>query len=96
MALLEPMAKFDPVNFIRHGALFASTMILTQQIDQTCPKITFFRQLYTQVINNKHLDAMAKYGAILAQGIIDVGGLAVILSDLFATFGCLSRYGAFR
>jgi 26S proteasome regulatory subunit N2 len=49
-------------------------MILIQHTDQTCPKVTFFRQLYQQVIANKHDDVMAKYGAILAQGIIDAGG----------------------
>lgn len=74
IALLEPMAKFDPVNFVRQGALIASAMILIQHTDQTCPKVTFFRQLYSQVITNKHDDVMAKYGAILAQGIIDAGG----------------------
>uniref|UniRef100_A0A2M4A5L8 26S proteasome non-ATPase regulatory subunit 1 n=1 Tax=Anopheles triannulatus TaxID=58253 RepID=A0A2M4A5L8_9DIPT len=80
IALLEPMAKFDPVNFVRQGALIASAMILIQQTDQTCPKVTFFRQLYTQVITNKHEDVMAKYGAILAQGIIDAGGRNVTVS----------------
>uniref|UniRef100_A0A8W7PML0 26S proteasome non-ATPase regulatory subunit 1 n=1 Tax=Anopheles coluzzii TaxID=1518534 RepID=A0A8W7PML0_ANOCL len=62
IALLEPMAKFDP------------------HTDQTCPKVTFFRQLYTQVITNKHEDVMAKFGAILAQGIIDAGGRNVTVS----------------
>lgn len=73
IALLEPMVKFDPVNFVRQGALIASAMILIQQTDQTCPKVSFFRTLYAQVISNKHEDVIAKYGAILAQGIIDAG-----------------------
>jgi len=68
IALLEPMVKFDPVNFVRQGALIASAMILIQHTDQSCPKSTFFRQLYAEVISNKHEDVMAKYGAILAQG----------------------------
>ena len=55
-------------------------MILIQHTDQTCPKVTFFRQLYQQVISNKHDDVMAKYGAILAQGIIDAGGRNCTLS----------------
>jgi 26S proteasome regulatory subunit N2 len=58
----------------------ASAMILIQQTDQTCPKTTFFRQLYASVITNKHEDVMAKYGAILAQGIIDAGGRNATLS----------------
>lgn len=80
IALLEPMVKFDPVNFVRQGALIASAMILIQHTDQTCPKTTFFRQLYSEVITNKHEDVMAKYGAILAQGIIDAGGRNCTLS----------------
>lgn len=80
IALLEPMVKFDPVNFVRQGALIASAQILIQQTDQTCPKTSFFRSLYSEVITNKHEDVMAKYGAILAQGIIDAGGRNVTVS----------------
>lgn len=80
IALLEPMVMFDPVNFVRQGALIASAMILIQQTEATCPKVTFFRQSYAQVITNKHEDVMAKFGAILAQGIIDAGGRNVTLS----------------
>lgn len=61
-------------------------MILIQHTDQTCPKVTFFRQLYQQVISSKHEDTMAKFGAILAQGIIDGGGRN-------ATLGLQSRTG---
>lgn len=80
IALLEPMVKFDPVNFVRQGALIASAMILIQQTDATCSKTSFFRTLYAEVITNKHEDVMAKYGAILAQGIIDAGGRNVTVS----------------
>lgn len=80
IGLLEPMVKFDPVNFVRQGALIASAMILIQQTETLCPKVTYFRQLYAQVISNKHEDVMAKFGAILAQGIIDAGGRNVTVS----------------
>lgn len=109
IALLEPMVKFDPVNFVRQGALvsvcvlydtkspinrpdtsnfvklafhfqIASAMILIQHTDQTSPKTSFFRSLYHEVITNKHEDVMAKFGAILAQGIIDAGGRNVTVS----------------
>lgn len=55
-------------------------MILIQHTDQTSPKSTFFRSLYHEVITNKHEDVMAKFGAILAQGIIDAGGRNVTVS----------------
>ncbi|ELT92764.1 hypothetical protein CAPTEDRAFT_182474 [Capitella teleta] len=73
IALLEPMTN-DPVNYVRQGVLIASALILVQQNEVTCPKVNHFRQLYTKVISDKHEDVMAKYGAILAQGIIDGGG----------------------
>ncbi|XP_023322822.1 26S proteasome non-ATPase regulatory subunit 1 [Eurytemora carolleeae] len=79
LALIEPMRN-DPVNYVRQGALIASAMILVQQTEVTCPKVKEFRALYTKVINDKHEDVMAKFGAILAQGIIDAGGRNVTVS----------------
>lgn len=72
IALLDPMTN-DPVNFVRQGALIASAMILIQQTEATCPRVKDFRSLYAKVIVDKHEDVMAKFGAILAQGIIDAG-----------------------
>jgi len=79
IALLDPMTN-DPVNFVRQGALIASAMILIQQTEHTCPKVKDFRALYAKVIVDKHEDVMAKYGAILAQGVIDAGGRNVTVS----------------
>merc|ERR1719334_2391773 len=79
LALIEPM-KNDPTNYVRQGALIASAMILVQQTEQTCPKVKDFRSLYQKVISDKHEDVMAKFGAILAQGIIDAGGRNVTVS----------------
>ena len=38
-----------------------------------------FRQMYSKVIADKHEDVMAKFGSILAQGIIDGGKCFFIL-----------------
>jgi len=73
LALIEPLTQ-DPVNYVRQGALMASAMLLVQQTEAICPKVKEFRALYSKVINDKHDDVMAKFGAILAQGIIDAGG----------------------
>lgn len=78
LSLLDPMTN-DPVNFVRQGALIASAMILIQQTEVTCPKVKEMRTLYAKVIVDKHEDVMAKFGAILAQGIIDAGGRNVTL-----------------
>lgn len=85
LALLEPLAH-DPVNFVRQGALVASALVLVQQTEGTCSKVKDFRHLYSKVIGDKHDDVMAKFGAILAQGIIDAGGRNV-------TVGLQSRTG---
>merc|ERR1712121_390846 len=58
----------------------ASALILIQQTEVTCPKVKDFRALYSKVISDKHEDVMAKFGAILAQGIIDAGGRNVTVS----------------
>ncbi|KAJ8892178.1 hypothetical protein PR048_004758 [Dryococelus australis] len=79
IGLLDPMTN-DPVNFVRQGALIASAMILIQQTEHLCSKVKDFRTLYSKVIVDKHEDVMAKFGAILAQGIIDAGGRNVTVS----------------
>lgn len=79
IALLEPMIS-DPVNFVRQGVLIASALVLIQQTEVLNPKVKEFRQLYAKVISDKHEDVMAKFGAILAQGIIDAGGRNVTVS----------------
>lgn len=79
ISLLEPMLN-DPVNFVRQGALIASALVLIQQTEVSNPKVKVYRQLYSKVISDKHEDVMAKFGAILAQGIIDAGGRNVTVS----------------
>lgn len=37
--LLEPMTN-DPVNYVRQGALIASALIMVQQTEVTCPKVS--------------------------------------------------------
>ncbi len=73
LVLLEPMTN-DPVNYVRQAALIASSFVLVQHNEVTCSKVNHYRQLYAKVISDKHEDVMSKFGAILAQGIIDAGG----------------------
>ncbi|OBA23346.1 hypothetical protein METBIDRAFT_76377 [Metschnikowia bicuspidata var. bicuspidata NRRL YB-4993] len=79
LEVLDPLTK-DGVDFVRQGALQASAMILIQQNEATFPKVKDFHKLYLDTIKNKHEDAMAKFGATLAQGIIDAGGRNVTIS----------------
>lgn len=72
MELLEPMTK-DPVDFVRQGAFIAQAMILVQQTENTNSKVGNVRKHFEKIIGDKHEDPMAKFGAVLAQGIIDAG-----------------------
>jgi 26S proteasome regulatory subunit N2 len=71
--LLEPMMK-DSTDFVRQGALIALAMIMVQQNEATNPKVATIRKQLTKVVGDRHEDAMAKFGAALALGIIDAGG----------------------
>lgn len=84
--LLEPMMK-DPVDFVRQGASIALSMILIQQNETLNPRVASVRAAFEKTLNDKHEDAMAKFGAALAQGLIDAGGRNV-------TIGLQSRGGS--
>jgi 26S proteasome regulatory subunit N2 len=71
--LLEPMMK-DSTDFVRQGAHIALAMILVEQNESMNPKVGMIRKQFTKIISDRHEDAMAKFGAALALGIIDAGG----------------------
>eukprot|EP01102_Stenamoeba_stenopodia_P013510 TRINITY_DN4394_c0_g1_i1.p1 TRINITY_DN4394_c0_g1~~TRINITY_DN4394_c0_g1_i1.p1 ORF type:complete len:951 (-),score=235.34 TRINITY_DN4394_c0_g1_i1:34-2886(-) len=77
--LLEPMAS-DSVDYVRQGALIALSMVLIQTSKAQEPKVESIRKLFEDKIADKHEDVMAKFGAILATGIIDAGGRNVTFS----------------
>ncbi|KAF8442751.1 armadillo-type protein [Terfezia claveryi] len=76
--LLEPMLK-DPTDFVRQGALISMAMILVQHNEQINPKVATIRKMFEKVVGEKHEDAMAKFGAAAALGIIDAGGRNVTI-----------------
>lgn len=71
--LLEPMTK-DTVDYVKQGSCIALAMILIQQNETLNPKTATVRKLFEKIVGDKHEDAMSKFGAALAQGIIDAGG----------------------
>ncbi|KJE92162.1 proteasome 26S subunit [Capsaspora owczarzaki ATCC 30864] len=77
--LLEPLSN-DPVDFVRQGAMIALAMVLIQQSDAQTPKAASTRKLFEKVIGERHEDVMAKFGAVLAQGLIEAGGRNVTIS----------------
>jgi 26S proteasome regulatory subunit N2 len=74
VALLEPMLT-DMTDYVRQGALLGTAMIYMQQSD-SCNhrKIKTFREKLYSIISDKHQTTLTKMGAILATGLIDVGG----------------------
>jgi len=76
---LEGMLK-DSTDFVRQGAFIAMAMILIQQNEQSCPKVVTFRHTLEKVYSNRHEDALAKFGAAMAQGILDAGGRNVTIT----------------
>lgn len=71
--LLEPMMK-DPTDFVRQGALIALSMIMMQQNEVMNAKVASIRLTLRKVVGDRHEDAMTKFGAALALGILDAGG----------------------
>ena len=78
IGLLEPMLK-DPTDFVRQGALISLAMILIEHNEQMNPKVATIRKTFEKVVGEKHEDALAKFGASLALGIIDAGGRNVTI-----------------
>jgi len=78
IALLEPMLS-DMTDFVRQGALLGTALIYMQQGDsgsngRSGKKIKAFREKLVSIVGDKHQTTLTKMGAILAGGIIDVGG----------------------
>ncbi|KAK6739443.1 hypothetical protein RB195_008122 [Necator americanus] len=73
VSLLEPLLSAKE-NYVRQGAVIALSFIYVQQIDVSCPKVGEFRKQLTKMTTEKGEDSMARFGAIIAQGILDVGG----------------------
>ena len=53
--------------------MIASALIVIQHTEVTCPKVKQIRETYRKSISDKHEDSIAKFGSIIAQGIIDAG-----------------------
>ncbi|KAI2638412.1 26S proteasome regulatory subunit rpn2 [Xylaria nigripes] len=71
--LLEPMMK-DPTDFVRQGALISLAMIMIQQNEVMNPKVVSIRKTLKKVVGDRHEEAVTRFGAALALGIIDAGG----------------------
>ncbi|SCU79919.1 LAFA_0B06480g1_1 [Lachancea sp. 'fantastica'] len=71
--LLLPLTK-DPVDFVRQAAMISLSLVFVQQTEKTNPKVKEINDLFLNVISNKHQEGLAKFGACVAQGIMNAGG----------------------
>jgi 26S proteasome regulatory subunit N2 len=79
LALLEHL-KEDKTDFVRQGALLASSMLLMQQNPETNAKAAALRaKLAAVVADGKHASTMTRMGAILGTGVLDAGGRNVCI-----------------
>lgn len=62
------------------AALVSSALILIQHSEAMTSKVAFYRQHYAKIVADKHEHNITKFGAILAQGIIDAGGRNITIS----------------
>jgi len=80
--LLQPMLT-DPIDYVRQGALLATSMVLMQNADHSeTSRLSEHRKLLAKVIADKHEDSLAKFGAIIATGLLDAGGRNMTISLL--------------
>lgn len=79
ISLIEPMLQAKE-NFVRQGALIALSFVLIQHTASTCNNVVGFRKNIMKMITEKGEDTITKFGAIIAQGILDAGGRNVTLS----------------
>jgi len=89
--LLQPLL-LDRSDFVRQGALIALGLLYMQTSPGKTERVKEFREKLSKVIGDKHEDVMVRFGAILANGILDAGGRNCCAS-FFSTSGGL-RPGA--
>lgn len=79
--LIMPMCR-DFTDYVRQGAFIALSMILMQHNDKSAGdnQVSGLRKQLEQVVSMRHEDQLAKFGAIISQGILDAGGRNVRLA----------------
>lgn len=70
----------DSVDFVRQGAYVALGLLLQASTVNSEPKLADFRKSIEEVLSKTHGDQMTKLGAIMAIGLLDVGGRNMTVS----------------
>lgn len=64
----------DPNYLVRQSALLAMSMIFSQTTVTQEPKLNTFKETMEKVINDKEEHTLIRFGAIIGQGIMEIGG----------------------
>jgi 26S proteasome regulatory subunit N2 len=64
----------DPTDFVRQGALIGLALVFMHHTEERSPKAAEIRKLFETTWNTKLEDAVTRFGAVLASGLIDAGG----------------------
>ena len=64
----------DKESFVRQGALMASALVLMQENEQRCKHVKALRATIEEIAGDKRESIIAKFGAVVAAGILDAGG----------------------
>lgn len=64
----------DSTDFVRQGALIALALVFMHHTEERSPKAAEMRKLFETTWSAKMEDAVTRFGAVIASGIIDAGG----------------------
>ncbi|OEH75960.1 proteasome cyclosome repeat-containing protein [Cyclospora cayetanensis] len=67
----------DPTDFVRQGAFIGMGFLYQLQHDAA---VSPFRESLKKVIRDKHEDPLARFGALIAAGLVDAGGFLQVPS----------------
>ena len=71
LGMIDALMRTDKTDYVRQAAMMSAALVLTQQSPE---KQSPLRTHLERIIGTKHEEALAKFGAILSQGILDAGG----------------------
>jgi len=91
-SLLQPLMS-DACDFVRQGAIIAMGLLYMQTSPGKTERVKEFREKLQKIIGDKHEDVMTRFGAVLANGVMDAGGRNSCAS-LFSKSGVLRRGAA--
>jgi 26S proteasome regulatory subunit N2 len=64
----------DPTDFVRQGALIGLSLVFMHHTEERSAKSLEVRKLFETTWSTKLEDAVTRFGAVLASGLIDAGG----------------------